>query len=193
MESDEPDVFAALMKAGRIKNDGGKLVVISADAARSDPPTIDRGIARNAALNANSAFGQWMPERWLNIFMDSYDDIAECEFRAHRASLGGFGVGDVHLMGDSKSVAAAQEWFHEAEKAPAMYAEIKRLKELSDEIEGRRRRLEDVSCSQQTHISHLHDHIRALIDEDPSEPIADNGMTVLDGWCERALILLRGR
>lgn len=27
MESDEPDVFAALMKAGRIKSDGGRLVV----------------------------------------------------------------------------------------------------------------------------------------------------------------------
>ena len=62
-----------------------------------------------------------------------------------------------------------------------------------NEIEARRRRLEDVSCSQQTHISHLHDHIRVLIDNDPSEPIADNGMTVFDGWRERALILLRGR
>lgn len=32
-------------------------------------------IARLAAAQASKLFGQWMPERWLNLFIDSYDDI----------------------------------------------------------------------------------------------------------------------
>ena len=32
----------------------------------------------------------------------------------------------------------------------------------------------------------LQDLVKTLIENDPSEPIADNGMTVLDGWRDRA-------
>jgi hypothetical protein len=32
----------------------------------------------------------------------------------------------------------------------------------------------------------LRDLVQTLLDNDPNEPIADNGMTVLDGWRERA-------
>lgn len=32
----------------------------------------------------------------------------------------------------------------------------------------------------------LQDLVNTLIENDPSEPIADNGMTVLDGWRDRA-------
>lgn len=39
---------------------------------------LDHDIAREAALQANKLFGQWMPERWLALFIDVYDDIAEC-------------------------------------------------------------------------------------------------------------------
>lgn len=35
-------------------------------------------------------------------------------------------------------------------------------------------------------IDELRDLVQTLLDEDPNEPIADNGMTVLDGWRERA-------
>ncbi len=36
----------------------------------------------------------------------------------------------------------------------------------------------------------LVDLVQTLLDNDPSEPIADNGMTVLDGWRERARLVL---
>lgn len=39
----------------------------------------------------------------------------------------------------------------------------------------------------------LADLVQALLDNDPVEPIADNGMTVLDGWRERARSALRSR
>lgn len=39
---------------------------------------LDQDIARTAAEQANKLFGQWMPERWLSLFIDAYDDIAEC-------------------------------------------------------------------------------------------------------------------
>ena len=35
-------------------------------------------IARLAAQQANKLYGQWMPERWLNLFLDSYADIEAC-------------------------------------------------------------------------------------------------------------------
>jgi hypothetical protein len=40
--------------------------------------SIDSDIARRAAEQANKLFGQWMPERWLSLFIDSYDDIEAC-------------------------------------------------------------------------------------------------------------------
>ncbi len=39
---------------------------------------IDQDIARTAAQQANKLFGQWMPERWLNLFIDAYGDIEVC-------------------------------------------------------------------------------------------------------------------
>ncbi len=39
---------------------------------------IDPEIARLAAQTANKLFGQWMPERWLNLFIDAYDDMSVC-------------------------------------------------------------------------------------------------------------------
>lgn len=37
----------------------------------------------------------------------------------------------------------------------------------------------------------LRDLVQTLLTHDPAEPIADNGMTVLDGWRERASRVLR--
>lgn len=37
----------------------------------------------------------------------------------------------------------------------------------------------------------LRDLVQTLLTHDPNEPIADNGMTVLDGWRERASRVLR--
>lgn len=34
---------------------------------------IDRARASKAAVKANNAYGQWMPERWLHIFLDAYE------------------------------------------------------------------------------------------------------------------------
>jgi hypothetical protein len=39
---------------------------------------LDQDIARTAAEQANKLFGQWMPESWLNLFIDAYDDIEAC-------------------------------------------------------------------------------------------------------------------
>jgi hypothetical protein len=39
---------------------------------------LDRNNVRAAAEQANKLFGQWMPERWLNLFIDAYDDIEAC-------------------------------------------------------------------------------------------------------------------
>lgn len=36
------------------------------------------------------------------------------------------------------------------------------------------------------HIDRLEDLVKTLIENDPAAPIADNGMTVLGGWRERA-------
>lgn len=35
-------------------------------------------------------------------------------------------------------------------------------------------------------IDRLSDLVQTLLDNDPTEPVADNGMTVLDAWRERA-------
>lgn len=35
-------------------------------------------------------------------------------------------------------------------------------------------------------VNRLQDLVNTLIENDPSEPIADNGMTALDGWRDRA-------
>jgi hypothetical protein len=55
------------------------------EAARAAPPPpaaaqepvalnrIDRQKAADAAVKANHAFGQWMPERWLHLFLDAYE------------------------------------------------------------------------------------------------------------------------
>lgn len=40
------------------------------------------------------------------------------------------------------------------------------------------------------HIDRLRDLVKTLIENDPDAPIADNGMTVLDGWRERATRVL---
>lgn len=40
---------------------------------------IDRERAAKAAVEANNAYGQWMPERWLNIFLDAYERAAAKE------------------------------------------------------------------------------------------------------------------
>lgn len=40
--------------------------------------SLDQNIARAAAAQANTLFGKWMPERWLNLFIDSYNDIEAC-------------------------------------------------------------------------------------------------------------------
>lgn len=34
---------------------------------------IDRDRAAKAAVEANTAYGQWMPERWLYLFLDAYE------------------------------------------------------------------------------------------------------------------------
>jgi hypothetical protein len=34
---------------------------------------IDRERAAKAAVEANNAYGQWMPERWLHLFLDAYE------------------------------------------------------------------------------------------------------------------------
>ena len=39
---------------------------------------LDHDVARMAAEQANKLFGQWMPERWLNLFVDAYEDIEAC-------------------------------------------------------------------------------------------------------------------
>lgn len=39
---------------------------------------LDQELARTAAEQANRLFGQWMPERWLQLFIDSYNDIEAC-------------------------------------------------------------------------------------------------------------------
>lgn len=36
---------------------------------------INPDVVRDAAEQANKLFGQWMPEKWVNLFIDSYDDI----------------------------------------------------------------------------------------------------------------------
>jgi hypothetical protein len=36
---------------------------------------LDQDIARTAAEQANKLFGKWMPERWIDLFIDCYDDI----------------------------------------------------------------------------------------------------------------------
>ncbi|TWB61641.1 hypothetical protein FBZ98_101986 [Rhizobium sp. ERR 922] len=37
------------------------------------PSSIDRQKAADAAVKANHAYGQWMPERWLHLFLDAYE------------------------------------------------------------------------------------------------------------------------
>jgi hypothetical protein len=44
----------------------------------------------------------------------------------------------------------------------------------------------DVLHEQIHYIDKLQDLVKTLLENDPSYPIADNGMTVLDGWRERA-------
>lgn len=34
---------------------------------------INRQKAADAAVKANHSFGQWMPERWLHLFLDAYE------------------------------------------------------------------------------------------------------------------------
>jgi hypothetical protein len=37
---------------------------------------IDWKIANQAAQQANANYGQWMPERWLQLFVKAYDALA---------------------------------------------------------------------------------------------------------------------
>lgn len=39
-----------------------------------DKPKLDREAACKAAARASTEFGQWVPQRWLDIFMSAYDD-----------------------------------------------------------------------------------------------------------------------
>lgn len=47
-------------------------------------------------------------------------------------------------------------------------------------------------AQQVRYVKTLEDLVQCLIDNDPDEPIADNGMTVLDGWRDRAKRVLVG-
>lgn len=38
-----------------------------------EPRPIDRQRATDAAVKANHAYGQWMPEHWLHLFLDAYE------------------------------------------------------------------------------------------------------------------------
>ncbi len=42
------------------------------------PVAFDRDVARAAAETANKLYKQWMPQQWLLLFMDAYEDIAAC-------------------------------------------------------------------------------------------------------------------
>lgn len=47
---------------------------------------MNRETARTAAEQANKLFGQWMPQRWLDLFLDSYEDIEGCRDAAQSVS-----------------------------------------------------------------------------------------------------------
>jgi len=63
------------------------------------------------------------------------------------------------------------------------------ITEGADEIKRLRAQIVDMDLDR-THNAKERDRLRdlvlTLIDNDPYAPIADNGMTVLDGWRERA-------
>jgi hypothetical protein len=57
--------------------------------------------------------------------------------------------------------------------------------QISDEVDWI-----DAQLNAESNRSALVDLVQTLIDNDPDTPIADNGMTVLDGWRERAKSVL---
>lgn len=65
------------MTQPRASNETPKLPT-TGNAVGKPPRGIDMDIARVAAEQANKLFGQWIPERWLNLFVDSYNDIEAC-------------------------------------------------------------------------------------------------------------------
>ena len=42
-------------------------------ARQPDQSKLDRQKAADAAVKANHAYGQWMPEQWLHLFLDAYE------------------------------------------------------------------------------------------------------------------------
>lgn len=56
--------------------------------------------ARAAAEQSNRLFGQWMPERWLNLFIDSYNDIVSSRW----------GLADTISAADLKEKIAISLW-----------------------------------------------------------------------------------
>lgn len=47
---------------------------LSEGQAQQSVKALDRSRATEAAVVANHAYGQWMPERWLHLFLDAYED-----------------------------------------------------------------------------------------------------------------------
>lgn len=57
--------------------------------------------------------------------------------------------------------------------------------QISDEVDWI-----DAQLKGETNRAALADLVQTLIDNDPYVPVADNGMTVLDAWRERAKVVL---
>lgn len=49
-----------------------------------DKPRLDRDAACVAAKRASEVLGQWVPQQWLDVFMDAYDD----QMKDHRDPTG---------------------------------------------------------------------------------------------------------
>ncbi|GAC1042312.1 hypothetical protein [Rhizobium sp. No.120] len=49
------------------------LALIPGETLPAAVKEIDRQKAADAAVKANHAYGQWMPERWLHLFLDAYE------------------------------------------------------------------------------------------------------------------------
>ena len=62
---------------------------------------------------------------------------------------------------------------------------------MSDAMRERAIALEDECYELRIQNSQLRRLVETMLDNDPSEPIADNGMTVLDGWREDARRVLK--
>lgn len=47
--------------------------VLCAHQAQAEPAVLDFEKVSKAAQQANQQYGQWMPERWLQLFVAAYD------------------------------------------------------------------------------------------------------------------------